>query len=149
MVAYAPPQGGCTTQYPSVWHPVTGTDTLNLAPAQDNSGGKRRLSIDVPYIPFHFPGMMTMGRVQKGFTDDLQKRYKELHVDSINDQAMAGARAKRIKATGKEGGTPMAIDAVVAMNHEQVYIISSESDQAGVKAGSAAVDAIINAWQWK
>ncbi|MGD1275886.1 MAG: hypothetical protein ABR964_01525 [Tepidisphaeraceae bacterium] len=148
MVGYTPPKGGFTTQYPSAWHPGTGKDTLNLAPAKDDSGGKRRLSIDVPDIPFHLPGMMTMGAVQKGFTDDLQKRFQGLHIDSVSDQAMAGARAKRIKATGKEGGTPMVIDAVVAMNHEQVYIISSESDQAGAKAGSAAVDAIVTAWQW-
>jgi len=148
MVGYSPPKGGFTTQYPSAWRATTGEDTLDLVPAQDNSGGKRSLSIDAPDIPFHVPGMITLDRVQKGFIGDLQRQYQDVHFDSAVDQAMPGAKARRIKATAKSGGTPMAVDAVIAIHHDQIYIISSECDQTDAQAGSAALEDMLTAWQW-
>ncbi len=141
---YIAPKGKFQTRYPSDWISHPGEDTLDLGPANDNSGIRREVSIDVPFIPPHLPGMITLDRIQKGYMDDLRKRYTDVKLISSVDRPFPEAKARLLEATARNAK----IYTVLAMRHERVYIIASETDIAGAEAGKSVVQMILASWQW-
>lgn len=143
-VDYVSEKGKFATRYPASWRPRIGGETLDLVPVTDDSGGHRTVSIDVPSIPPHLPGMITLERIENGYVNDLVKHFADVKVVSSTDFPMNDARATLLQAT--------AVDAkmytVLAMRHERVYIIASETDVAGADAGKKAVNMILASWQW-
>jgi hypothetical protein len=144
-VDYASPDGAFKTGYPVSWKTKKGDATLNLLPVNDSSGGKRLVTLDVPDIPFHLPGMVTMERVENGYQSDLKKKYPGLNITSDADETFPDAKGKRIKATAQDGTV---IETLLAVRHDHVYIIASQTDPAGAHDGQAAVNMIEKSWQW-
>src|SRR5450756_2402144 len=64
------PDAGIAFMYPWNWKPVPGSKSQLAVIAPD--GGQ--LSLDVPVLPFHIPGMIPVDQVESGYGDDFKKR---------------------------------------------------------------------------
>lgn len=147
-VSYQSDKGKFTTQYPADWKPTSGSDTLDLAP-RDSSQGDDSVDVDVPHIPFHLPGTVTVGAAQGGLVDDFKKKYQDFKVTSETSQSFPDANAKGIKGTGKKDGKDYVIEAIIAVRHDRVFIICTETQGNGASAGHAAVEQILSSWKWQ
>src|SRR5579862_2889327 len=91
MVDYA--DKGCHFKYANIWKPIKDKDyELHLIPAQGPAD--RNITFDIPDLPPHFPGMITLNRMQSGYVDDLKKKHADLHVDSSNEQPVPNSKAR-------------------------------------------------------
>jgi len=146
-VFYTAPKGGFTMAYPRSWQQRPGDCMLTLAPSQ-SPGIEDHLIVDVPPLPWHLPGMITLDRVADGYIADMKKRMQEMTIQSSGDQMLDGAKARRIHATAKQGGKPKVIDAVLAVRNDTVYVLSAVMDAAKENEAHAAMDQVVSSWKW-
>jgi len=139
---------GLAFKYPSAWKPGSGDVLLTLVPVRDPTHGNRDISVDVPKLPPHIPGLIPIGMVESGYEDDLKKRYSDLRLKPPQPQAMPASAARRVHATGRDQSGLWAIDTVVAVHGDHVYIISAETDVPAAGEASQAVDTMMRTWKW-
>src|SRR5437773_1565719 len=77
-------------QYPADWTPQDDKDyVLALYPPGAKPGDlTRRLTVDVPSLPPHLPGMITMGEVKNGYLKDLRKKLTGMNVSEDVEQQL-------------------------------------------------------------
>src|SRR2546430_2179663 len=75
VAEYKSPSGQFALQYPSDWSSKS-TKEYALLLEREPTSGSARVTVEVPYIPPHLPGMMTMRLVVNGYVDDLKKRLR-------------------------------------------------------------------------
>jgi hypothetical protein len=151
FVDYAPPNAGFHTKYDGVWHPEPGYSTLSLRYIYSDMGALSEMGIDIPSMPSiaaHFPGMITLDRVQNGYVDDLKKRMDQVQVARTDDQMLDGVKGRRVKITAQENHESKLIDVIFAIKGSQVYIISTDCVVDGIKTSSHAMNTVINNWKW-
>jgi hypothetical protein len=140
---------GIRFKYPQSWQPEKAqTAAFDVAAPADNKGYSS-LSLDVPHLPPHIPGMITPRMVTDGYVDDLRKH--EIHdakVDEAVDLKCAGAPARRVKCSGHENGKAMTDVAVAIIHNDRVYIFSCDGDPDGYNAARAALDAAVASIEW-
>src|SRR5688500_10322690 len=70
---------GIRLSYPSGWSPVPSAElVLLLAPSP---ASKTVVSLDVPKLPPHIPGLIPLGAVVNGYVDDLKKQDPHVNVE--------------------------------------------------------------------
>src|SRR3954467_4562786 len=89
------------SRYPADWSSKP-TKQYTLLLERESSADAAQVTVDVPYIPPHFPGMMTMKLVANGYVDDLKKRLSGFSVVQEHDETLAGASALRLVMTSRE-----------------------------------------------
>ena len=104
---------GIRLAYPGDWH--DGAEGLHAAalPSRvdrtaDSSRARRagKIDVDVPSLPPHLPGMITLDRVDSGYVDDQKDRFADLKVIEKTDQSVPATKARRARvdaATLKNG----------------------------------------------
>ena len=90
---------GIRVRYPTGWQPeAAATAVLDVAaPPPGNAGGcpgYASLSLDVPSLPPHFPGMITERLVARGYVSDLKsKQMPDAAVQGVDEIAVPRAGA--------------------------------------------------------
>jgi hypothetical protein len=151
FVDFAPPKAGFHTKYDGVWQPEPGDSTLSLRYIYSDMGALSEMAIDVPSMPSiaaHFPGMITLDRVQDGYVKDLEKRMDEVQVAKTNDQMLDGVKGRRVQITAQENHESKLIDVVFAVHGAQVYIISTDCMAGGIDISRHAMNTVITNWKW-
>ena len=151
-VEYESRTGHFSLRYPSGWSGRSTKDyTLLLERA--HSEASARVTVDVPYIPPHLPGMMTMTLVVNGYIDDLKTRLSDFTIVQRGDDTLAGAPAQRLLMTGREQagdrpGEQRRIAALIAIHDEQVYILQADATPEQIESARLAMAGITAAWVW-
>ena len=137
-------------QYPADWVSQTDPDyVLVLAPPGTSDGDKNnRVTVDVPDLPPHLPGMITIGKVKSGYLDDLRKRLKNMKVTEDSQQSIPKAKAERVVVTGKENGQDRTIPALLMIHSERVYIIRADTETKNAPQAKAVWEEMISTLQW-
>jgi hypothetical protein len=149
---YESRSGHFSLRYPSDWSSRPTKDyTLLLERASPEAGA--RVTVDLPYIPPHLPGMMTMKLVVNGYVDDLKTQLSDFTVVERADATLAGAPAQRLLMTGRERaadrrGEQRTIWALVAIRDEQVYILQADATPEQIEAARSTIAAIVAGWKW-
>src|SRR5687768_2920171 len=80
-VAFAGP--GVRLSYPPAWTAVPSDDfVLRLVPAgAADDAASPSVSLDVPKLPPHIPGLIPLGSVVRGYVNDLKKNHPDVTVD--------------------------------------------------------------------
>jgi hypothetical protein len=112
-----------------------------------------QVTVDVPHIPPHLPGMMTMRLVVNGYLDDLKNRLTGFSVVERCDDALAAAKAQRLVMTGRERagdrqGQERKLAALIAIRNEQVYILQADAPPESYDAAHQAVVKMAETWRW-
>lgn len=146
-VEYRNEKQGIRLQYPSDWSPKEDKDyVLKLVPAGRDEG--RRITFDVPDIPPHIPGMITLGRIEKGYLDDLKKDHPGLKVEESEDEAVPGGKGRLVRSTWAEKKDAKMDVALLMMRGEHVYILAADGNAATFDAVRATFDAIAKSLRW-
>lgn len=151
-------------QYGPDWVPTPSDDYVLMlvprtrggnAPASAPSGSTAMpptsITLDVPDLPFHLPGMITINRVRNGFVDDLKKQAgPSLKVrEELVGAAMPGTNARRLSCTWQSHGASREEDALLMIHSDRVYILKFDSSAGDVPAVRDAFERIIASLQWR
>lgn len=139
---------GLHAEYPSNWISRKDKDyELMLVPADGTSG--KQITIDVPDLPPHFPGMIKLGLIESGFIRDLKSQHKGVHIDRAEDHsANGGAKARLVESSWTENGKPRKQVALLMMRGEHVYILAYECDAADTPQVQQDYDKVAASLRW-
>ena len=140
-------EAGIRLHYPGDWMAKASKDDVLLLVPRDGTAG-RTITLDLPKIPMHLPGAMTLPLIQNGFVDDQRKHHPGLKVEETKDQTIAKSKAKFVRSTWKESGKDFVDAALLIVHGERVYILSLDSDEQGYESTRAALDKIAGSIEW-
>ena len=161
-IAYADAKDEFRLVIPAGWKQKPGDEyTLMLVPAdgpartrKDADLDGRKMSVDVPGLPPHLPGMITLGPMEWHYVDDEKGRFTDMKVTEKKDLAWAGAKARRLVMNGhakKADGTAGAAYTEVTLleiHNDRVYLVSAEAPDEQYPAVRADFDKLVNSMQW-
>jgi hypothetical protein len=153
LPAHGPTQNesaGFSPQYPSDWSTIQDKEhVLAIEPAGLNpSDAQQRITVDVPSLPRHFPGMITLGRVKSGFIEGQRKKLTDVNVVEDVDQSVPGATAARVVLTGKLNSQNRKMAALLMMHDGRAYILRADGDLANFRQTKAALDQRVATLRW-
>jgi len=144
---------GLQLAYSSEWQSAPSGDAdyaLMLVP-RDGAGGSAdvSLSVDIPKLPPHIPGMIPLGSVVRGYIDDVKQQHPDVHVEQPVPAKLAGANARRVTSTWTAGGKEFSEQAVLTVRSDRVYIFRANADQPNRQRTTHALDELLNSVQWR
>jgi hypothetical protein len=116
---------GLRLTYPPAWK-TSPSDDYVLLIAHGGDAAKGSISVEVPKLPAHVPGMIPLGLVVNGYVDDMKKQHPGVAVAQPVSMRVSGASAKRVRSKW-EGD---AEDAVLAVRGDHVYIFRASGEGA-------------------
>jgi hypothetical protein len=118
-------------EYPPDWKPTPSSDyLLLLVPVGASSSNERSISLDVPDLPLHVPGMIPLGSVVNGYLDDLKKQHAGLRVEESMSCAMPATKCRRVRSTWTANGRQFIEQAQLMVHGDGVYILRANDDAA-------------------
>ena len=145
---------GVRLSYPSDWEPVpSGEYVLKLVAANgpeadDTTFGTAAMSLDVPRLPPHIPGLIPLGLVVNGYLDDLKAQAPDSRVDDSSQTTLAGRPARRVRSTRTADGRPQVEDAVLTTHGDRVYILRLVADARDYARARDAFEAVLASVRW-
>ena len=130
--------------YPSNWKPVPGSKSQLQVAAPD--GGQ--LSLDVPALPFHIPGMIPVDQVESGYVEDFKKRMPDAAVTKLPDPTLPDTKQRRVKLAGHQNGKVSIDEAVLIVHNDKVYILAIDTDERGYPKMHTVLDAVLTSLHW-
>ncbi|HEX2971914.1 MAG TPA: DcrB-related protein, partial [Tepidisphaeraceae bacterium] len=112
------------------------------------SAAGQSISLDVPDLPVHLPGMIPIGLVKNGYLDDLRKRVGSLTVVEDAPRQFPDANAHLVHTTWSNGGQEFVEVTQLFVHNDRVYIIRSDSTADAYEATRAAFDAVVQSIRW-
>lgn len=144
---------GVRLTHPPDWEPASSDNyVLLLVPvnraADDTTFATASMSLDVPKLPLHIPGLIPLGAVVNGYAGDLQKRYADINVVESAPAMLAGANARRVRSRWTANGRPMTEDAVLAVHGDRVYILRLTADARDFPRARDAFEELLGSVRW-
>jgi hypothetical protein len=137
---------GITLSYPVGWEQRSSDEyALVLVPAGTPDIS---ISLDIPKLPPHIPGLIPLGMVVSGYTDDLKKLNPATEIDSPVDTIVAEARARRVRSMRNVDGKAVLEIAVLTVHGDRVYIFRANSDADEEDAARTALDQLLASVKW-
>lgn len=125
---------------------------LLVSPAGDPSGAARgsevSLSIDVPRLPPHLPGMIRLSLVQNGFINDVEKRFDELAVLEDRAADVHDAESRMLLLSWLDDGRQFKQRAVLMIHAGRVYILRATAPVESFGTVDEALEGMLNSLEW-
>ena len=137
--------------YPAAWTARPSKDYVLVAAPPGDDGGPaagRSISLDVPDLPPHIPGFIPMGRVEKGYVEDLKEQWPGLRVEESTSQAVAGTQARRVRSTWQAGGRARVELALILVHADRVYILRADGDAEVLDELRHVFDGVAGSIEW-
>jgi hypothetical protein len=137
---------GFATTCPDAWtrRDANGPeDVLSLA-----GPGGAELSIAVPKLPAHVPGIIPLPAVQDGYVDDVRKRLADVTVTESAATRVTGASARRFAITGRDQGGPRKLLVIAIVKGDHLYIVTGEGPADRYDAVKQGVERVAQSWTW-
>jgi hypothetical protein len=139
---------GVKLEYPGKWSRVDSKEyALLLAPTGD--AAKQSVSLEIPKLPPHVPGMIPLGSVVKGYIDDMKKQHPGVKVETPANETVAKSAARRVKSTWDEKGQTLVEEAVLTVHGDHVYIFRDNGNKDHCDAASKSLGEVMSSVQWK
>jgi hypothetical protein len=108
------------------------------------------VSVEVPKLPPHIPGLIPLGSVVNGYVDDMKKQHVDVQVEPPVATKVAGANARRVASTWKTtDGKSLSEDAVLTVKGDRVFIFRANADESNRERASTALDGLIESVRWQ
>lgn len=127
LVEFVSPEHGIRLSYPAELRPADPPEEgfiLWLIPAVP--GAERDelvVSVDVPKLPPHIPGLIPLGSVVRGYLEDLKEKHPDVTWTEPASMKVAGASARVVRSAWDEpDGTSRVEEAVLTVHGDRVYI---------------------------
>jgi hypothetical protein len=147
---FSRPDLGVELTLPGGWRQRPSADYVLLLHAPGASDPSlASLSLDVPDLPFHLPGMIPIGPVRSGYLDDLRKQVGPLTTEDLPPPDVGGAAARRVRSTWHAGaGAEFQETALLLVHGDRVYILRARTDPAHEAETQAAFDSVVRSIRW-
>jgi len=109
---------------------------------------KGEITIAVPHLPPHIPGLIPLQAVEKGYVDDVKKRMKNVSETESKPVKIAGASGRRFTVNGELDGQQRTIGVYVLLKGDTLYVMSSESPADVFEDVKTAFEQIARSWKW-
>ena len=146
------PKLGVRLNWPSGWTEQTSKDFVLLLSrdgADEAGGEKPSISLDVPDLPPHIPGMIPIGSVRGGYLDDLRKSVGRIQTTDAPPPPVPAAASRLVRSTWTDSAGRQRQETALLMVHaDRVYILRARSatpDEPGVRA---AFVEIVRSLKW-
>lgn len=141
-----------TFSYPAAWTSHESKDYELLLTAGKTTPASESIpvmTLDIPDLPPHFPGMIPIGLVKNGYIDDLKKEVGRSGLDTKEEPSkVAGAQGRMLRSTwmGKDQKATVEL-AFVLIHADRVYILRARF-YAGDRRTPEVFDEIIGSIRW-
>ncbi|MCY2951786.1 MAG: hypothetical protein NTU53_07380 [Planctomycetota bacterium] len=106
------------------------------------------ISLDVPDLPVHFPGLIPIGMVKNGYIDDLRKKFPQVQIEQDPTAEIPQAQARLVRSTWQDNGRRRHETALLMVQGDHVYILRAKADAARYGGTIAVFDAIAKSIRW-
>jgi len=106
------------------------------------------ISLDVPDLPVHLPGLIPIGMVKNGYIDDLRKKFPQVQIEQDPAAEIPHAEARLVRSTWQDNGRRCHETALLMVHGDHVYILRANADAARYGGTVAAFDAIAKSIRW-
>lgn len=145
--AYAP--AGIELSWPSGWQQTQKEGyEWTIVPAEKH-GADCWISLDVPTLPLHPPGMIPIGRVESGYLDDLRKQFGNLDTKDLTPPKLPNAKERFCRCSWQKDGQSMQQTALLMVHDDHVYIVRARSDADHEQPTRETFDAVVASIKWK
>ncbi len=134
--------------YPKDWKAAkcdSAEDVLTLQKAQS----KGEISIAVPSLPPHIPGMIPLGSVESGYVDDVKKRMKNVKEIETNAVRLDGIAARRFVITGQDKSGKRKLVVLAMMKGDRLFVMTGEGPENEFAAVETGFEQVERSWKWK
>jgi hypothetical protein len=138
---------GIHLDWPAGWSPRQSKDfVLELVPTGNTA---QTISLDVPDLPPHLPGMIRINLVVNGFLDDLKKDHPGVQVVEQKDAGVPDATARRVVTAWKEkDGAEYRQDALLIVHNDRVYIIRGVGPSKDAPKTQQGFEKVVSSLKW-
>ena len=144
---YAP--AGIELSWPAGWQQTQKEGyEWTIVPAEKR-GADCWISLDVPKLPLHPPGMIPISRVESGYVDDLKKQFGNLDTKELTPTTLPNAKERSCRCGWQKDGQNMQQTALLLVHDDHVYIIRARSDNDHEQSTREAFDAVVASIKWK
>jgi len=148
--AYSNPRFGVGLTYPAQWTTRPSNNfVLLLVPAGASQTPDVSISLDIPDLPPHFPGLIPIGAVKNGYLEDLRKQVGQLDTQELTPPSIPDANARLLRSTWQTAGRTMSQTTLLMTHDDRVYILRATADSAHREQTESALDKIIHSLTWK
>ena len=138
--------------FPAVWIPRESKEyELLLLPSKKAVMNSTfpMISLDIPDLPPHIPGMIPIGLVKNGYLDDLKKELGKVVPVTLEDSPkIPGAQGRMLRSTWNGiDGHRMADTALVLIHADHVYILRARFE-AEDRMTPQAFEEILKSIEW-
>lgn len=138
---------GVELTYPAGWVARSNPDyVLDVSP--DAAHDRVSISLDVPRLPPHIPGLIPLGSVVNGYLDDLKKQAPGVEIERPTDTTVAGARARRVRSSWESSGEMRIEIAVLTVNKDRVYIFRANAAESHERDVATVFDQMLESVKW-
>jgi len=147
---FARPKLGIQLAYPPGWEARPNKDyELFLKPAGAKDGGDTLMSLDVPELPFHVPGMIPIGSVRSGYLDDLKKQVGPVTTEDLPAPNVGATAARLVRSRWKTpSGQDVEETALLMVHGDHVYLLRARAARGQAEGTRAAFDDIVRSVRW-
>ena len=103
--------------------PRTAAGAAATPAAADDDATLPNISMDVPSLPPHLPGMIKIHLVENGFLDDLRKARGKLEIVDDRDVQIPRTEARLLKVKWRNRETQYEQAALLMIHANRVYIL--------------------------
>jgi hypothetical protein len=143
------PDLGVHLTWPAGWEAQPSQDfVLMLVPTGATSDGTS-ISLDVPKLPPHIPGLIPIGSVRNGYLDDLKKSVGKLDTKELPQPGVPDAIQRLVRSQWTDGkGIAQQETALLMVHGDGVYILRGRSTVADEAKTRSAFDEIVKSLNW-
>lgn len=150
MAQYFNTQHGIQLNYPARWtaHPSDDYVLLLMPPGVDQPQ-TCSLSLDIPDLPPHLPGMIRMGMIKNGYLDDLRKKAPDLKIVEDQPHPIDAADGHLVRTTWTNNGQSFCESALLLIHKGDVFIIRSSSDADHLSTARPVFEQVVGSIRWQ
>jgi hypothetical protein len=138
---------GVRLDWPAGWVQRPSKDFVLLLTHPDAE--QPSLSLDVPNLPPHVPGLIPIGSVRNGYLDDLRKAAGAIKTTNLTPPAIPAAAMRFVRSTWTDsGGQAWQETALLMVHADRVYIVRARSSASDEPAVRAAFDEVVGSLKW-
>jgi hypothetical protein len=141
-------KAGIELSWPSGWKQVDCEECkLKLVP-QSTGDASQWVTLDVPDLPIHVPGLIPIVRVESGYLDDLRKQYGTIETTELTPPVVPDSKARFVRAAWSESGQKVQQTALVLVHADYVYIIRGRSGVDQEQEMRECLDRVVQSLRW-
>jgi hypothetical protein len=146
---YDNPKYGVQLTEPVGYSPTPSTDyELLLVPPGSPATPIDSLSLEIPDLPIHVPGLIPLKLVVNGYVDDLKTSHPNLAVEQNQAYTVSSGKAWIVQSHWPDGKTTDTESAILIVHGDHVFILRGNSDADGRTKTLQAFDQFAKSLQW-